>query len=246
LNRSFSASSLSKARTLNGSIDPNAVNCYIKFVAANEAPPGRKLDNPGLNVIQPENGEYPTLGLPNFQELEQANTWDPTTYVNVWIAPDYDFEFPSIHPNEAGSFGARGLSYSPFIEEGFELPGLATRGVNAKDPDPSTLSHGILLRSGSVLFEHPDYLINRMAYYLGVFDLMTFDCRFEGDYCPDTPNPDLSKPIFPFNEVSKCDGGTFFMTNHMSFGRRYTHFSYDQRERMHFVLEHGLYRPRKN
>lgn len=246
LNRSFSSNTMSKARVLAGELNPNAVDCKIQFVLADKPPMDRQLNGPGLNIVPSPPGEYVAPTLAVFQNLAADHNWDPTQYINIWMAPDYDFDFPSIRIDESGgSGGARGLVYSPYIEEGFSLPGLATIGVNPKDPDPNALSHAILLRSGSLLGAHPDYIINRMGYYLGLFDLMSFDCTFEGDFCADTQAPDLRQSILPFNEVMDCTGDRFFMTNHMSFGRRYSHFTYDQRDRMHFVLEHGLFRPQK-
>lgn len=246
LNRSFSSDFLTLERVLAEELNPNAVDCKIQFVLANSAPSGRKLDGLGRNVVSTPEGEYIAPNLITFQNLEADNLWDPTQYLNIWMAPGYDFDFPSIRTDESGgSGGARGLVYAPYLEEGATLPGLSTIGVNPKDPDPSTLSPAILLRSGSLLGAHPDYIVNRVGYYLGLFDIMTFACALEGDFCLDTQAPDLREPIGVFNTVTDCDGDRFIMTNHMSFGRKYTHFTYDQRDRMHFVLEHGLFRPRK-
>ncbi|MEM6380366.1 MAG: M43 family zinc metalloprotease [Bacteroidota bacterium] len=246
LNRSFSSTTLSLGRVLRGELNPNAVDCKIQFVLANDPPPDRSTNGAGLNVVPTPEGEFTPPTLEEFKALEADNNWDPSRYINIWMSPGYDFDFPSIRPNASGGGGgARGLAYSPYIEAGFSLPGLPTIFEDPRDPDPGSLSHAVLVRSGSVLGEHPDYLVNRVAYYLGLFDVMTFDCEFDGDYCVDTPAPNLSISIGPFNEATDCDGELFFMTNHMSIGRRYTHFTYDQRERLHFVLEHGIFRPRK-
>lgn len=246
LNRSFSSNVMSLEGVLSGELSPNAVDCKIQFVLANDPPPNRNLNSAGRNVIPTPAGEYKAPTLEEFKALEAANGWDPNQYINIWMAPGYDFDFPSIRTDAQGdSGGARGLAYAPYIEAGFSLPGLATIFADPRDPDPGSLSHAILLRSGSLLGEHPDFLINRMGYYLGLFDIMTFACDFEGDFCPDTQTFDFEVPIGPFIEVTDCTGDPFFMTNHMSFGRRYTHFTYDQRDRMHFVLEHGIFRPRK-
>ena len=246
LNRSFSSTTMSLGRVLAGELNPNAVNCKIQFILANDPAPDRSINSPGLNVVSTPEGEYRAPTIEEFKALEAENSWDPNRYINIWMAPGYDFDFPSIRTDVTGAAGgARGLAYSPYIEAGFSLPGLSTIFENPKDPDPGSLSHAVLVRSGSVLGEHPDFLINRVAYYLGLFDVMTFDCKFEGDYCADTPIPDFSISIGAFNEATDCNGNLFFMTNHMSIGRRYTHFTYDQRERLHFVLEHGIFRPRK-
>lgn len=246
LNRSFSSSALSLDRVLAQELNPNAVDCKIQFELANSPPPDRRLNGPGLNVVPTPEGEYqaPTLAL--FQDLEVQNNWDPTQYINIWMAPGYGFDYPSIFADETGgSGGARGLAYTPYLEEGANFLGLPTIGANPNLPAPNTLSHSILLRSGSLLVEHPDYIINRMGYYLGLFEIMSFACDLEGDFCPDTQAPDFREPFGPFNTVVDCSGDSFIMTNHMSLGRRYTHFTYDQRDRMHYVLEHGLFRPRK-
>ncbi len=246
LNRSFSSNVLSLDRVVAQELNPNAVDCKIQFVLASAPPPNRRLSAPGLNVVPTPEGEYQAPNLFLFKKLEAENNWDPSQYINIWMAPGYDLDFPSIFPNETGGGGgARGLAYTPFIEEGSNFLGLPTIGTDPNFPDPNTLSHSILLRSGSILIEHPDYIINRMGYFLGLFDIMSFACDLEGDFCPDTQAPDLRVSIGPFNTATDCTGDPFIMTNHMSFGRRYTHFTYDQRDRMHFVLEHGLFRPRK-
>ena len=157
---------------------------------------------------------------------------------------NYEFEYEPINRNEvAGSGGGRGLVHSPYLID-VQLPGLPTFGANPRDPDPNTLSQSILLRTISVLTEHPDFIVNRMGYFLGLFDTMTFGCLSDGDYCPDTVIPDFSRSERIGNAWKACGSENFYtLNNHMSIGRNYTNFTYDQRARMRFVLEHGMFRP---
>ena len=244
LNRAFAQEQYSKEQVQQGLVNPNAVNCYIQFVAAENPPPGKTLSSTGLNKIKLVEDEEPVLPLSRFQGLEETHAWDPNEYINIWIAEGFEFEFPPVNPNETmGSGGARGLVYAPYLD-GVQLPGLVTEGVNPKFPDLSTLSQGILLRSGSLLGNHPDFIINRIGYYLGLFDTLAFGCEAEGDFCKDTFAPDISQPSGPLNQFKVCEDGPYYIpNNHMSIGRQYTNFTFDQRARMHFVLQHALYRP---
>ena len=244
LNSSFFSTSFPREAVLSGDVNPNAVNCYIRFELARTPPPGFTLTEPGLNVISNEDGQFPPLTEATFVELERRHNWAPETFVNVWLAEGYEFQYEPLNKNESGgSGGARGLAYSPYLLDA-ELKGLPTFGSDPRIPDPNTLSHSILLRTGSVLGEHRDYLVNRMGYFLGLFDTMSFGCLFEGDYCSDTFPPDLENGDRLGNAWTSCEDGNFYQfNNHMSLGRNYTNFTYDQRERMRFVLEHGMFRP---
>ncbi len=244
LNNSFSKSIYLREEVINGLVNPNAVNCFIRFELAASPPEGREMQSPGLHIIASPNNEFPLLSQAAFTELENEHLWDPDQFINIWLAEGYDFDFPPVNSNdEFGSGGARGLVYSPFLLEG-TLPGLFTIGLNDKGPSPDGLSPSILLNSGSVLGEHPDYIVNRVGYFLGLFNIGAAGCQLSGDYCPDTFAPDFRIPNAPDNSFPSCEGPYFLPSNHMSFFRNYTNFTYDQRERMRLVLTNGFLRPK--
>ncbi len=242
LNKSFNRSNFSKERVLAGLSNPNTVNCYIRFELATSPPPGKTLTALGHNKIQTANGEYPVLTLDRFRELEAEEVWPYEEYLNFWFAEEYDFEFAPINISDQGSGNARGLTYSPYTDS-LAIPGLAVRGTNPRNPDPETLSHSILLRFTSVVDFHQDFIVNRVAYFFGLFDTLAFGCEADGDFCKDTFTPDFGAPFGPANEYSACEGPFFFPSNHMGLGRNKDNFTYDQRARMRLVLEHALFRP---
>ncbi|MEO0337764.1 MAG: M43 family zinc metalloprotease [Bacteroidota bacterium] len=241
LNNSFSKSSFTRAQVLSGAINPNAVNCYIKFEAVDKAEPGKRLAGAGLNIIHTADGEYPDLSLNYFQTLEEEHNYDPNQVINFWLAPFYDFNFATVNPNEL--FGnSRGLSYTPYLRDS-TLAGLPNYGLNPKLPDPFALSHSVLLHAGAVLGSHPDYTVYQLGYFLGLFPTASFACQSEGDFCQDTFIPDLNQFDFSTWQATSCEGVLFAPNNFMDFSRSYSNFTYDQRERLRLVLKDALFRP---
>ena len=245
LNNSFSRGNYSEALVLSGAVNPNAVDFFLQFERAQTPPEGVRPDAPGLQNIPSSDGTFPLLTLARFQALEEEYAWDPNTYINVWLAEDYGFDFPPFDASGQSSGSARGITYSPILETGMleGLPSLEFPNTRNPIENPEDLSQSILLRSGSVLFEHPDYIVHRMGYFLGLFDTYSFSCSKNGDYCADTFLPQFDQATGPLDKVPSCEGPVFRMNNHMSINRNYTCFTYDQRERVRYVLEHALYRP---
>ena len=246
LNASFNRQLFSPEEVLAGDINPNAVDLFLRFELAARDPDGFSLASPGLQNIPSPDNEYPELTLNLFQSLEETYGWDPEAYVNIWLADSYGFEFPKVNPSDEGQgSGARGLVNAPLLEFG-EMDGLLSLEFpNPRIPvnNPEGISQHILLLSISVLTEHPDFIVNRMGHYLGLFDTFEYSCNRLGDFCLDTFVPDLSQGIGPFNFIASCEGPVFRMNNHMSINRNYKCFTYDQRERVRFVLENGWARP---
>ena len=246
LNASFNREQFSPEEVRSGVVNPNAVNVFVRFELASTPPDGFVLVSPGLQNIPSPGNEFPELSLSRFQMLEAEYGWDPNTYVNIWLASSYGFEFPEINPaDEGNSTTGRGIVNSPILEFG-RLDGLLSLEFpNPRIPieNPAEISQHILLRSGSVLGEHPDYLVNRVGYYLGLFDTFEYPCSDLGDFCADTFFPELNQGIGPLGVAMSCEGPAFRLNNHMSINRNYTCFTYDQRERIQFVLENGWGRP---
>ncbi len=246
LNASFNRQVFTREEVIAGDLNPNAVDLFLRFELAARDPDGFSLASPGLQNIPSPDNEFPELTLNLFQSLEETYGWDPEAYVNIWLANSYGFEFPEVNPSDEGQGSdARGLVNAPLLEFG-EMDGLLSLEFpNPRIPvnNPEEISQHILLRSISVLTEHPDYIVNRMGYYLGLFDTFEYPCNRLGDFAPDTFVPDLSQGIGPFSLVASCEGPVFRMNNHMSINRNYRCFTYDQRERVQFVLENGWARP---
>lgn len=246
LNATFNRARFSREDVLSGAVNPNAVNMFIRFELASDPPDGFVLVSPGLQNIPSPSNEFPELSLSRFHMLEDEYGWDPNTYVNIWLASSYGFEFSDLNPADGVSpSSGRGILNPPILEFG-RLEGLLSLEFpNPRVPieDPEEVSQHILLRSGSVLGEHPDYIVNRVGYYLGLFDTFEYPCSDLGDFCADTFFPDLSLGIGPFGWAVSCEGPQFRLNNHMSINRNYTCFTYDQRERVRFVLDNGWGRP---
>ena len=245
LNNGFSPSSFPKSSVLAGKTSPNAVNTYVKFEVAQRSPDGLLLSVPGLNVIEGPIEDPQPLTEELFSVLDKAHSWDPNEYINVWIVFNTAFAFPPIDTRLETS-APTGVTYSPFIEEGFSLPGLATAGANPRYPDPADLSQSIIFNATTLFPFHRDFIVNKMGYFLGLLETFAHSCDLEGDYCEDTLIPKLTMQLDPLTgKFQSCEGPSFLPSNHMSIGGIYTHFTYDQRERIRFVLDHGLFRPGK-
>ncbi|MEM6630439.1 MAG: M43 family zinc metalloprotease [Bacteroidota bacterium] len=245
LNNSFNRQAYATDQVLSGSVNPNAVDLFLRFERAQTSPEGVRTDAAGVQIIPAPNGIYSSLTQGRFNNLEEEYGWDPDEYINIWLADGYEFSFPPFDGSSEG-IDARGIVYSPILESG-SLEGLPS--LEFPDPRnpigaPEEFSQAILLRRGSVAGEHPDYIVNRMGFFLGLFDTFEFSCAKKGDYCADTFFPDFDQLTGSIiDKVPSCEGPDFFLNNHMSINRNYTSFTYDQRERVRFVLENALFRP---
>ena len=86
LNNSFNRESFDLRDVLAGNVNPNAVNCHLRFELARNPPSGKRLAEPGLNLVINEDGQYPPLTAEVFAELEKQHVWDPEIFINVWLA----------------------------------------------------------------------------------------------------------------------------------------------------------------
>ena len=245
LNEAFNQTSFSTTLVEQGRYNPNAVNCYIQFVLQENDKNGNNLNNVGINkIIDPITDSVIVLTKAEFQDLEIAHNIDPNQVLNLYMTADYDFGFSKLDPdNTGGSGNGRGSAYPPLVNNAPSYPGIIDLADTRIQVDPDTLSHSLLFRTGSVFGEHPDFVVNRVAYYFGLYDTFAFDCRNDGDYCKDTFGPDFTKTADLTDYFISCDGPEFTPSNHMSFLSNKNHFTYDQRKRLRFILNHGLNRP---
>lgn len=212
--------------------DPNYVDTFIEFYLATKDPNGQLLTEPGINRID---GPKKTEKYSTKEMDEQAwlNYWQPKSYLNVWVA-NIDFlgsyaRFPAVAQPLAGTQTLTNRNATPAAPYGT----FYRRDMLGK----TTLAHEV----GHMLAcEH-------------VFNEVKCD---EADYCFDTPEhylPDALKNYLNLTTVnrSSCNswegGGSFKSTNIMDYGEGYKNsFTWDQRERMRHVIEHGLWLPTPN
>lgn len=229
LNGAFNIDFYDPKEVRNGSVNPNAVNMKLKFEPATVAPDGFILTAPGVHTIsQPVAGDL-------FSKIAPDNTWDPETYVNVWIA-DGQIEIEEDFPSSYVFYGRGEVSEPKILQE--EIPGLITLDKYQAD----TIA-GIIVNAASVFGEHPDYIVTTMGHYFGLLTTFEFDCRHEGDYCPDTRTIDFANTDVPTDIFKSCDGTRFKPSNFMSINRNYRDFTYDQALRVREVLKYGISRP---
>ena len=244
LNRVYFQPSFSRGQILTQAINPNAVGMQIEFFLAEVPPPGFSLHSPGIHVVIPESESIPQLDYQWFQSVEKDQSWPTETYVNVWLADFFEFELTQ---EEMDGFAwGRGFTNLPLIKEK-RLSGLSTftdsttNGPTSRGPVNTT--RGIILNAGSVFGEHPDFMVNMMGHFLGLHSTAAFDCNTANDYCNDTPSLDLTAGNSD-GLLATCTGERIVPSNFMGAGRKYSHFTLDQRERVRFVLVYGVDRPK--
>ena len=141
---------------------------------------------------------------------------------------------------------ATGLANLPIMKTKL-IPGMQTGFSEFKgDIDPEVVAKSMVVFAGSVLGEHPDYVVRTMGAFLGLYSTINFGgagCDRDADYCADTFTRDFSKELGPNGVAFACDCTPYFENNHMASGRRYTCFTYDQRERIRAVLKDAYFRP---
>ncbi|UJH68287.1 M43 family zinc metalloprotease [Allomuricauda sp. SCSIO 65647] len=201
---------------------PDGGDAMIEFVLAKRTPEG--LPTNGINRIDTTKIAEPLLGH-SFNDYAKIGYWDPTQYINVWIAP---------------------------LPESFEciLSGQAT-GPETDLPGTEFLSlpgpgdaEGIIVNWKSFGESdtncHTKYgrtLTHEMGHYLGLLHTWgASDCE-NNDYCDDTPAVD--KPVFGSQPFLGCKGETVMMGNYMNWSHDEVMniFTKDQIARMHYVLE---------
>ena len=238
INRIYNAESFAVEDVLNNSVSPNAANMYIRFKMVESPPEGFELSSPGIHIAELLTPDQSVPDLEELSKILNLHNWDPSIYLNLWIFDGFDIAPTSF--NEVFVGKGRGIYTAPVLS-GAELGGVRTFPSVRK-------SNGefIGVIRGSVLEDHPDYVLTMIGYYLGLFDTYEFDCIVEGDFCADT-----NTLIFPFagqqyptGQARTCKEDFYFTNNFMSINMHYTNFTYDQRARMRKVLTFAPNRPK--
>ena len=242
LNGSFNPEGFSPEAVRSGRVNPNAVSMNVQFELATRDPQDNPINTPGLNIVQELSGEVPELDELRFLELEKEHLWDPDQYLNVWMVE----RFVPMEIFPLADLTATGLANLPILNSEL-IEGLQTGYTGDRGQfDPETIEKSIVLFAGSVLGEHRDYIVRTTGSFFGLFSTLAFSgrmCPQDSDYCEDTFTKDYSQEVGPNGEAVACDGTLFFQNNHMSAGRRYTNFTYSQRERVRAVLADAYNRP---
>lgn len=246
LNSAFSRPAYSLESVKNGFVDPNAVDCRIKFEMHPVNKAGDLLPIAGVHEVESLPNQQDSLLVEmDFDILEAQYNLHPDSVINFWVLQNVDFEWPSLNEREInGSGDARGLANTPVLAT-LELDGIPTLNSLFSAVDTTGVSHSIILRGESLFGTHPDFIVNRVGYFLGLFDTHSFGCEKKGDHCNDTFAPNFDEPHNGTNTFPSCSQLIYRPNNHMGILTKKTCFTYDQRERMRFILEHGLNRPGK-
>jgi PKD repeat protein len=214
-----------------GSIDPNAVDTSIRFRAATIAPDGSILSEPGIRRFDgtayddgvpdnPSRGPNDIAGDRLFSRLEgrrlgEDTFWDPRQYLNIWILTNY-----------RGSYAT-----FPKVLDSNPLPGLDS--VPA-DYEPSTQDFPMVVINA----KHKSTWIvgHEVGHNFGLLHPFAHGCG-PTDYCDDTYSYLHDEPDSP------CPGNLGLMesTTIMDYVGALNTFTYEQRERIRFVLDNAIW-----
>ncbi|MGK7388772.1 MAG: M43 family zinc metalloprotease [Candidatus Cyclobacteriaceae bacterium M2_1C_046] len=226
--------------------NPNHVDAFIKFRLAKFDPEGNLLEEPGIMRY----GGYDPSTWENTEPqaiFMDENMWSPYNYINISIAnqnhknaatmpvASYDYQFCRLErTNETW-------------EEYYERNNRGGPGIVFK---------GILLSLNG--FYNHKTLAHELGHYFGLLHTFSYRCNdyqfpFGIDDClEDTQFYDETKYVTPQNSLSKIyyECNSQYLVHHdniMDYYRRvepqlfstYYGFTYDQRDRMHEILEYS-------
>lgn len=199
-----------------GSINPNAQSPFIKLKAAEVTPGGEPLSTAG--VIHEQNLPD-SISPKDFGNVVKARQWNPDRYINVWVT--------EVYPNAYSDFAR--------LDCGTELHGLL-----CLDESVTYVRSGIYLMPSQLGYKS-DTFIHELGHVLGLLHVFTTRCEQDADFCDDTPVYDYDKYVN--RPPSKtCDNQYFTQDNHMDYTDAPSYsFTYDQVERMRYVLQYGRY-----
>lgn len=222
--------------------NPNAVDTRIRFRLATRGPDGHPLAEPGINRLDGvpfDNGGGKNsgediagdwaIGNQESYGMAKAVNWDVSQYINIHVV--------------GGTTYALAWATYPYVTDASAVPGLLTDGSN-RDGYNHILMQYNEMHIASFYNESnwPRTLTHEMGHYLGLLHLVTGnDCQTD-DYCPDTFSYHYGAGDSEQKEIP-CEGnmGLAILDNFMDAGeyRQSMNFTYDQRERMQYVLAHS-------
>lgn len=215
-----------------GSNNPNSVNMNIRFRLATIGMEGEILEEPGIiryDITRFDDGYSASvsdkandrvLGSNERAHLSLATSWDPTQYLNIWVTPLED-----------GSSWAR----MPIVYASHPLPGLGTVSDNCTDCIQNWVPF-IFVHTYSFTGISPTP-VHEVGHALGLRHVFSDNNCQTSDYCPDTYSYSNSS-----NLPCPDNLGLLERDNVMDYqitGISRNTFTYDQRERVRHVLNHG-------
>lgn len=208
------------------SLTPNSSFPNMSFIRATEDPSGNPLAEPGINRVQRPSEEHSIL----FENWMWDIYWDPDYYINVWV-------------------GETKTGYSwgiyPLIDCNFDL-----EGIGCSDESEPVNIEGVAL-DVSNLGEHNWVLPHEIGHIFGLFHVFNAECGEDPDFVTDTHF--YSRSEYENGPVTvtrtDCSGTSYTSYNIMDYWSQPINgrdLSYDQRERVRTIVDHGRFRGQKN
>ena len=253
-----------------GSVNSNAVDIQVKFRLATINENGGVLQEPGINRINgteydkgyqqneamqssfyvpppivdaknknsgyntnlifneefsqvdiPDDGEF---GYEESKAIGNDNNWNNKLYYNVYIMP--------IQRN----LNASGYAYLPFIVQPGALPGLYDYPSEAEKSIPP-YAQGCVVDTEAAMLDWSGTIVHEAGHNLGLFHVFSTDGCITSDYCADTYSYEKNY----YNRPCPENLGSDIRDNFMDYYSDKRTFTYEQKERMRFVLENGFF-----
>lgn len=222
-----------------GSADPNAVDLKLRFRAAAFGPNGAPLVEPGIDRIDGrpyDDGSDNPFGNPsgsiagnNILEIWEAwvikrdKFWDPREYVEVWVVPSSQ--------NTFGRTNTYGNADLPLLLQSTPYPGLQNFLTIYPDPMVTRNPPGFWLGALRPHF----MLFHEMGHHFGLLHPFSEGQCDAGDFAPDTYG-------YVLGTTTECEtNGVRNNNNTMDYNGANNTFTYDQRERVQWVLGNAVW-----
>lgn len=211
--------------------DPNSVDTRIRFRLATLDPFNAPLPEHGIDRLHGGpwdigfSGGDPKydapfdhlLGPDEITPLEGDTYWDPRQYANVWIIPGKPVQ---------------SLTFLPKIRPGSALSGMTTLSADV-EPSKDAFDSMFVNTAQAVATIAGEAVSHEMGHKLGLLHPFSIDGCVTDDYCPDTDSWDVYTK-------QACSGNLGVLVQNNIMGNSDPGvFTYDQRERLQYVLQHG-------
>jgi Pregnancy-associated plasma protein-A/Secretion system C-terminal sorting domain len=220
----------------NNSANPNAVDIKVSFLFAVIDENGTQLPELGINRIDAtsyDNGspQFPSsVDIANDQKLGPNEGWslggdtfwNPREYLNIWI-----------YPTQTGSSTAT----LPRMYQSFPLDGLSTVPDDCQCDAYDEFFPNLNINTNSAISPNSSSVSHEVGHALGLLHVFSSNNCSSSDFCPDTYSYVFQNPNSPCSD----NLGTTVNDNIMDYLGTKNVFTYDQRERIRYVFEHGLW-----
>lgn len=200
--------------------NPVAVDAGMEFFLATKDPNGNLLAEPGINRVKKPSKDHSIF----YEEWMHEIYWDPEYYINVWVGDPKNCCNWGTMPYvtcDAPKMEGFGCAYGVGGLQGIVLQSVGT--------------HAILAHEMGHMFGLPHSWSAAST------------CDGDEDYCEDTPRFDFNRNNGPngvgIERVTCAD--IPYTSDAMMDGGHHIFVTYDQRERMQYVVKYGINRGRK-